>query len=383
MVNLLPCIKDGDVTWTTMRVEGQQYIVEGYRFIVTGIEPYTGYTEYLCVNVTNPNEYFWSGYSGCAVYLPEVTVTPDEDEDEEGDGADNNVCYCDECGALLIRCGASCMFPTCPNYSSTNTSGSSSGSGSGAGSNGGGNSGGGSGGGSTGGTGGTTGSDPSGSTGDGDTTSQKPSDVAPLATNIFQNETLTLDKWKLIESALENITSNNNCFGLALYNAYLTYINLTGGKMSIEIGDHHGFNTNSTSPRIILKDGFQGHTLFHEMFHGFQYRKEVSNEAFENSVLNQEIECWYARHWYVKSSGYVWENQNNIDEAMIYLEAFVDGKGNTPTNYLWDMIMSAYINAYVQGVFRKYSAYKDYKFDLTRSNYVNYKNVRELFKDCD
>jgi len=68
---------------------------------------------------------------------------------------------------------------------------------------------------------------------------------------------------------------------------------------------------------------------------------------------------------------------------MIYLEAFVDGKGNTPTNYLWDMIMSAYINAYVQGVFRKYSAYKDYKFDLTRSNYVNYKNVRELFKDCD
>jgi len=28
MVNLLPCIKDGDVTWTTMRVEAQQYIVE-------------------------------------------------------------------------------------------------------------------------------------------------------------------------------------------------------------------------------------------------------------------------------------------------------------------------------------------------------------------
>src|SRR5574344_8152 len=117
MVNLVPCIKDGAVTWTTMEVGAQQYIVEGYRFVVTGIEPYTGYTEYLCVNVANPGDSFWSGYSGCAVSLPEASVTPDEDD--EGNGYSS--CYCTECAALLTRCGASCMFPTCPNFGSNNS----------------------------------------------------------------------------------------------------------------------------------------------------------------------------------------------------------------------------------------------------------------------
>jgi hypothetical protein len=81
MVNLLPSIKDGQVTWTTMRVEAQQYIVEG---MVDGL--------YKCVNTLDENDWFPSSTTSC-LYV--------------------QICVCKYCGAEG-DCDGPCLNPLCP-----------------------------------------------------------------------------------------------------------------------------------------------------------------------------------------------------------------------------------------------------------------------------
>ena len=81
MVNLLPCIKDGAVTWTTMRVEAQQYIVEG---MVDGV--------YKCVNTLDENDWFPSSTTSC-LYV--------------------QICACKYCRAEW-DCDGPCPNPLCP-----------------------------------------------------------------------------------------------------------------------------------------------------------------------------------------------------------------------------------------------------------------------------
>ncbi len=81
MVNLLPSIKDGQVTWTTMRVEAQQYIVEG---MVDGL--------YKCVNTLDENDWFPSSTTSC-LYV--------------------QICACKYCRAEW-DCDGPCPNPLCP-----------------------------------------------------------------------------------------------------------------------------------------------------------------------------------------------------------------------------------------------------------------------------
>lgn len=115
IVNLVPYIQDGNMKWTTSYAGAQQYMVEQRLPIVTS-EPYTISYLYFCVNVADPNDNFWSGYSNCIINLNEVVVTPDEDENE----SDDDVFLCSECGAILAHDGAPCPYPNCPNHEPSN-----------------------------------------------------------------------------------------------------------------------------------------------------------------------------------------------------------------------------------------------------------------------
>jgi hypothetical protein len=81
MVNLLPSIKDGQVTWATMKVEAQQYIVEG---MVGNL--------YKCVDTQDATAWFPSATTSC-LYA--------------------QVCACAHCGADR-DCDGPCPNPLCP-----------------------------------------------------------------------------------------------------------------------------------------------------------------------------------------------------------------------------------------------------------------------------
>lgn len=132
--------------------------------------------------------------------------------------------------------------------------------------------------------------------------------------------------------------------------------------------------------------------LFHEMWHAYQaYRENESSHA--RSMLNAEIEAWYAQYLYVSSlpdytPGSPWHDLyifNDLGRLVKNMDKYVDKKGNLRvTNPELDVYLAA-----VEQSFRNLEdengdkPYKDYPYDDNRIGISNFKNLQQLSLNCN
>jgi hypothetical protein len=338
MVNLLPSIKDGQVTWTTMRVEAQQYIVEG---MVDGL--------YKCVNTLDENDWFPSSTTSC-LYVQICACKYCRAEWDCDGPCPNQLCPSnDETQAdPCICCGQpkdyknQCVNTSCycsPFYDPPEP--------------------------------------PSGGGG-----GSLPV-VAPIAKQLFRNQNMTDINWNRIERMLEKILEN--CLGAALYNSLVSYLN--GSTLPIQFGNTSSFNY--SNGMITIENG-ESSRLFHEMWHAYQAYQETQ-ATFNASELNQEFESWYAQYLYLSnlpeykitgSKWSKWYTDSDIGKAVRGISKHVNRNGTLKTsemqwtNYMYSSLIPGFsAGGYPEGA--------DYTLDVNRSAVYDFRNLNVLSFNCN
>lgn len=134
--------------------------------------------------------------------------------------------------------------------------------------------------------------------------------VSTSASNIFCNDDFTDDSWNMADYLLEDILED--CMGEALYNGIKEKLN--GDKITLRFTEAgwSGYSWNSKTLNISV-DQLESNVLFHEMFHLYQTLSE-SEQSFENSLMNREIEAHYAQYLFRKNESPLW----NVETGNIY-----------------------------------------------------------------
>lgn len=208
--------------------------------------------------------------------------------------------------------------------------------------------------------------------------------TAPLAQSIFRNSSMTEENWETVEKMIEKIKLN--CMGDALYNGLKTL--LAGKTIVIQFTNGvSSFSYDGTSAIISLNTSMESNQLFHEMWHAYQAYQETNN-SFQNSLMNQEIEAHYAQYLYMKDlveySGSKWKKgyeRNPRLNAVARLEHYINEKGQLKSG-ISGTDLNAYIN-YMVGIFDIYGYNTDiYKFNSGRTSTENFSNLTTITKDC-
>lgn len=220
--------------------------------------------------------------------------------------------------------------------------------------------------------------------GGGGGTYNPPTVNAPKAMSIFRNSLLAESNWQWIENMLEKIISD--CVGQALYDGVKEKLN--GKKLIIDFNDQDNSSFSFPPSKISLGMNGESNRLFHEIWHAYQSYHETV-ETMEESLLNQEIEAWYAQYLYVSilpeylpgSEWYSWYNDTELGIGIQYLKDHINEKGVLLRNEtsVYNHIVG------VESLFRdmpEYSAVK-YPFNYDRSSATNFSNLRRLSADCD
>ena len=209
--------------------------------------------------------------------------------------------------------------------------------------------------------------------------------VAPKTTKIFRNSKMTEENWKVIEKMLDKITENS--MGLALYNGLKSVLNgktlaiqfITSGNSSFDLG----------GAGIRLRMDVESGQFLHEMLHAYQAYNETYGSMRE-AKLNMEIETHYAQYLYQSSlpeyGGSKWEYRDKSDsrwKEIKGLEDFIDEKGNLHPGINIADLESIILNNVVPTL-RKGGYPEDrYPLDYDRLGLENFKNIRELTKNCE
>lgn len=202
--------------------------------------------------------------------------------------------------------------------------------------------------------------------------------LSPNADKIFKS--IPFDKQKSVEQAINKIMLD--CMGEALYKAlaknYWININFVTGYSSYT----------PTTNTINLNINMESNQLFHEMWHAYQSSK-LTASVYNNSTINSEIEAHYAQYLYLKKqkeyNGSKWEKdwtRHPRLNAIKELEKYIDKKGNlTPnkTNEELDFTLNQVASMFET---HEYSDDNVYKYNWNIKGTDNFRNLRELAKDC-
>lgn len=213
-----------------------------------------------------------------------------------------------------------------------------------------------------------------------------PKEIAPNAKKLFRNSHMTDANWARVESMLEKIMKD--CMGGKLYNELVRL--LDGKTFTIQFDPTSRisyFRANGETAGITLHTG-ESNILLHEMFHAYQAYQETYPTMKESS-LNREIEAWFVQYLYVKklpefTPGSKWHTlfkKYSRGMAIAGIERFITSQGKLKPGV--DLLkLEEYILNQAARALRQAPSYKNKPYDYDRSGLDNFKNLRELSKDC-
>lgn len=211
----------------------------------------------------------------------------------------------------------------------------------------------------------------------------KPTNIAPKAKAIFRNSNMTDTNWAVIERMLDKIMED--CMGGSLYNGLKESLN--GKTLTIQFIDNGNSAFNLDGGIRLRTDAVSGDFL-HEMLHAYQAYRE-SYTSMSNAKLNMEIETHYAQYIYQRAlpeyKNSEWEKRDKTKarwNEISRLSMYIDSKGNLNSNANISEFEFRILN-YVIPALRQagYSSDK-YTLDYDRLGLENFKNIRELTKNC-
>ena len=194
------------------------------------------------------------------------------------------------------------------------------------------------------------------------------------------------ENWEKIEDALKKILED--CLGQGLYNGLVSTL---GEKtLVIQFGDKNEFYAGTIT--LDVNDA-QSNRFFHEMWHAYQAYQEIPS-SFASSLLNLEMEAWYAQYLYLTRSsdykeGTYWYrlyNHHPLGRSIRRIENFVDKNGNFLTeeyqlyNYLGQVVQTEFRNARDKDGNQTYRAYP---YDYSREGRYNFRNLKQLSSNCN
>ena len=231
---------------------------------------------------------------------------------------------------------------------------------------------------------------PNENTGGGGGGGYQPQPIAPKAKTIFRNSSMIDENWKVIEKMLDKIMQN--CMGKGLYNGLVDV--LKGKTITIEFnsGANGAFGKRSEdgSFGITLGKQMESNCLIHEMMHAFQSYRE-STSSYNESTLNAEIETHFVQYLYLRSlkeySGSKWETRDNTDtrrKSIKDLNNYIDNNGNLRAG-VTESLLNDIIKKKITPTFEHagYNNKKGFVYDSIRPVLDNFKNLREITKNCN
>lgn len=195
------------------------------------------------------------------------------------------------------------------------------------------------------------------------------------------NASISTQDWEELETRIDILL--RDCRGAGLYTALIE-----GGRINFKFTDENdaAYYPQANLLKINLK--MESNELFHELFHAYQYRNEKNIASFCNAKMNHEIEAHFAQYCYLlKSEDYAqgWsfaaKYADNRSTAIQMLSTYIDNKGRLMPDMSAEYVDSL-IEYNIVDVFRKTDAYKDYPYDNSRGVESNFKNLREIAKNC-
>lgn len=210
--------------------------------------------------------------------------------------------------------------------------------------------------------------------------------IAPNAKAIFRNSNMTDANWQIIENMVNKIILD--CMGQNLYNRLKTALN--GGTLIIQFGtgENGSFGPIDQGYGITLDMNMESNQLLHEMMHAYRAYKETAN-SYNGSMINGEIEAWYAQYLYVKKlpeyKGSQWEKKylsKSISKNIKQLGRYINDKGELLSG-ITESKLNNYISNQLVPVFWNNSTYCEYSYDMVgRTALDNFKNLKELMEGC-
>ena len=209
--------------------------------------------------------------------------------------------------------------------------------------------------------------------------------IAPNAKAIFRNSNMTDANWQIIENMVNKIILD--CMGQNLYNRLKAALN--GGTLIIQFGTGNStFGPIGQGYGITLSMDMESNQLLHEMMHAYRAYKETAS-SYNNSMLNGEIEAWYAQYLYVKKlpeyKESKWEKKYKnkpLSKDIKQLERYINNKGEMLSG-IAESQLNNYISNQLVPVFWNSSTYCSYSYDMEgRTSLDNFKNLKELMEGC-
>lgn len=203
------------------------------------------------------------------------------------------------------------------------------------------------------------------------------------ASGIFSNDNFTNESWNMADYLLEDIL--DDCMGGALYNGIKEKLN--GEKITLRFSENDGSSYNWNSKTLSLSvNQLESNVLFHEMFHLYQTLSE-SEQSFESSLMNREIEAHYAQYLFYKNNSFLFDVETDfiyVNDKRLFaarsLEKFIDDKGVIKEG-VNPVELGLYIEFAVAAVFRK-RGYENYPLNnLTLEQTFNI--INELTENCN
>ena len=132
----------------------------------------------------------------------------------------------------------------------------------------------------------------------------------------------------------------------------------------------------------------ESNCLIHEMMHAFQSYRE-STSSYNESTLNAEIETHFVQYLYLRSLKEYpkskWETRDNTDprrRSIKDINRFIDERGflrgDATITSLKEKLKEAASTFESNG----YTAQRGFVFDSNRPILDNFKNLREITKNC-
>ncbi|MDR2893929.1 MAG: hypothetical protein LBU97_00515 [Alistipes sp.] len=201
--------------------------------------------------------------------------------------------------------------------------------------------------------------------------------TAPNASKIFKSTTLIISEWASLEGMVNKILAD--CMGGSLYNALYN----SGKVLNITFnGDDDYFDGKG----ITIKNVDNG-VLFHEMFHAYQYYIENNVSAYNNAIVNIEIEAYIAEYRFLKKQSEFastwaerYEKGPFKKDIATFSDNFLSETGTLINQGEWfDRILNALI-AQIKMSYAKRG--KLAAFNEKRPMNDNFKNLQTLGKGC-
>jgi hypothetical protein len=209
-----------------------------------------------------------------------------------------------------------------------------------------------------------------------------PANPAPYAQEIFKNADLSDDDWKKVEDMVKKIMED--CMGGRLYSEMLAKLT---DKLTLTKGNTSSDGASFTN-EIRLSSLTASDVLLHELFHNYQ-RYQESNATFDASTLNREVEARLVEYRYVQrlndeERATTWYGSNTEDYQTLGMRAInshLNAKGVLRNLESEESALSA-VRQYAMLLRDRIPAYRNGAFDYNRDAAENFKNLKELSKDC-